>query len=148
MSEESILAALEQEWIRRAVLDVFPSEPLPPESKLWQHPRVHITPHASGVTNPDLMAQLFVENLRRWCKDETLGSAAAQAASRGDGDADDAGAGAGAGAGGGAGAGASPDLQATRGTAPLVTSESADDALGERRKRPTLLYEVSWERGY
>merc|ERR1739845_331619 len=36
VSEDSIIEALDKGWIRRAVLDVFPVEPLPLTSPLWK----------------------------------------------------------------------------------------------------------------
>lgn len=67
MDETSILEALDSSWIRDAVLDVFPVEPLPASSPLWSHQHVHITPHVSAATDPEDLSRLFIENLKRWC---------------------------------------------------------------------------------
>jgi len=50
--DEDLLAALESGTLKGAMLDVFRREPLPPESDLWRHPRVAITPHIAAVTRP------------------------------------------------------------------------------------------------
>lgn len=50
--DEDLLAALESGKLKGAMLDVFRREPLPPESDLWRHPRVAITPHIAAVTRP------------------------------------------------------------------------------------------------
>lgn len=50
VEEDCILEALLKKRFRAAILDVFSTEPLPKESKLWTHPDVFITPHCAGVT--------------------------------------------------------------------------------------------------
>ncbi|EOG8082602.1 glyoxylate/hydroxypyruvate reductase GhrA [Citrobacter sp. CK184] len=52
VNEDDLLAALNSEKLKGAMLDVFSREPLPKESPLWQHPRVAMTPHIAAVTRP------------------------------------------------------------------------------------------------
>lgn len=51
-NEADILAALDGGVLSAASLDVFNTEPLPPESPFWHHPRVTITPHAAASSSP------------------------------------------------------------------------------------------------
>jgi glyoxylate/hydroxypyruvate reductase len=51
--EADILAALNDGTLGGASLDVFEPEPLSPESPLWLHPKVIITPHVSADSTPD-----------------------------------------------------------------------------------------------
>jgi len=55
----------------RAVLDVFETEPLLPESELWNLENVIITPHVSGINIPEEICEEFVGNYRRWVKGKT-----------------------------------------------------------------------------
>jgi hypothetical protein len=68
--ETDLLAALDRGPLRTAVLDVTAAEPLPPGSPLWSHPRVWITPHASGFTRARTAAPLVAANIRRIRKGE------------------------------------------------------------------------------
>lgn len=64
IDETALLAALETGPLAHAVLDVTRTEPLPPESTLWAHPGVTITPHVSGWHLGDALRDV-VENYRR-----------------------------------------------------------------------------------
>jgi glyoxylate/hydroxypyruvate reductase A len=63
-----LLEALDAGRLERAVLDVFAEEPLPPDSPLWSHPRVVVTPHHSGPSTPRAMVPDVLENLRRFAE--------------------------------------------------------------------------------
>lgn len=63
VEESAIPLALERGWLRAAALDVFEREPLPPESPLWRHPQVIVSPHISGLTTIAGAAGGFLECL-------------------------------------------------------------------------------------
>ena len=66
VDEKALIAALEEGEIAGAALDVFATEPLPPESPLWGMPQVYVSPHMSGSGFEGRLAALFLDNLRRW----------------------------------------------------------------------------------
>ncbi len=63
INEVDLLMLLDSGHIGGAVLDVFHSEPLPENSRFWNHSKVHVTPHISGATNPDTAAQIIAREL-------------------------------------------------------------------------------------
>lgn len=70
----ALYAALRDQKLAGAALDVFPEEPLPPDHPLWKLPNVIITPHISGNSPQyDERARLlFSENLHRYLAGLTL----------------------------------------------------------------------------
>ena len=48
--DEDLLALLDSGQLAGATLDVFRTEPLPPEHAFWRHPKISVTPHISART--------------------------------------------------------------------------------------------------
>jgi glyoxylate/hydroxypyruvate reductase A len=70
-----MLAALDEGRLGRAVLDVFPAEPLGPEDPIWAHPRVTITPHHSGPTTIEDILPDVLPNLRAYAEGRPIADA-------------------------------------------------------------------------
>ncbi len=64
----ALIAALEEDQIAGAALDVYPKEPLPDEDPLWKLPNVILTPHIAGISHhyDQRAVALFIENLNRY----------------------------------------------------------------------------------
>lgn len=74
VKEDDLILALREGKILKAGLDVFETEPLPPESPLWQMENVIITPHIAGVhrENIEKSMAILAENLKRLMRGEPL----------------------------------------------------------------------------
>lgn len=69
-----LIEALDKGQIAGAALDVFPEEPLPSDSPLWELPNVIISPHVAGLS-PHYGERAFGvlrENLSRYLEDRNL----------------------------------------------------------------------------
>lgn len=75
-SEEVLCEVLDKGIIAGASIDVFESEPLSKDSKLWNYKNLIITPHAAGSYHLDSaldkLCDLVCENLRRYANNEEL----------------------------------------------------------------------------
>lgn len=65
IDDDALLAALDRGQIGHATLDVFRTEPLPPEHPFWAHSGVTVTPHIAAETRPSSAARVIAENVRR-----------------------------------------------------------------------------------
>lgn len=74
VDEAALIAALRDGTIQGAALDVFDSEPLPPEHPFWSMANVVLTPHVSGYTPRyfELAMALFEDNLQRFVNGQPL----------------------------------------------------------------------------
>ncbi|MGO3135487.1 MAG: NAD(P)-dependent oxidoreductase, partial [Agrococcus casei] len=71
---DALVAALQNDEIFGAGLDVTDPEPLPAGHALWSEPRAIITPHTADteVQVVELLSDRFVENIRRRAAGESL----------------------------------------------------------------------------
>lgn len=74
VDEDALLEALHAGRLGAASLDVFTTEPLPPDSPLWEAPNIVISPHMSGDVAGwrDTLAQQFLDNAERFLAGEPL----------------------------------------------------------------------------
>jgi phosphoglycerate dehydrogenase-like enzyme len=72
VDEAALAEALGAGRLAAAVLDVFVQEPLPPDHAFWRTPNTFITSHTAALSVPADIAPVFVENYRRWIREEPL----------------------------------------------------------------------------
>jgi glyoxylate/hydroxypyruvate reductase A len=60
-----LLRALDSGQLAHAYLDVFDTEPLPPDDPLWRHRRVSVTPHIAALTEPRTALPKLLDNIER-----------------------------------------------------------------------------------
>ncbi|MDB5080843.1 MAG: hypothetical protein JWP00_2767 [Chloroflexi bacterium] len=65
IDEPALIQALRSGHLSGAALDVFDTEPLPPESPFWEMPNVVVTPHSASTVYAEnsRIIDLFLENL-------------------------------------------------------------------------------------
>lgn len=70
----ALIEALQEGQIAGAALDVYPVEPLPEGSPLWDMPNVILSPHVAGASPRyyERAADLFATNLRRYLSEQRL----------------------------------------------------------------------------
>jgi len=70
--ERDLIAALDSNHLSGATLDVFETEPLPEDNPLWTHPKVTVTPHVAGLTDPREAARFVIDNMGKVERAEQL----------------------------------------------------------------------------
>lgn len=74
--EADLIDALASGQLAGATLDVFRTEPLPPDHPFWSHPAIRVTPHVASYIDADTGAAVIAANIRQF---ETTGSCDAMA---------------------------------------------------------------------
>jgi glyoxylate/hydroxypyruvate reductase len=71
-NEEDILAALDAGELHAVTLDVFRKEPLPSDSRFWNHPKVNVTPHAAADSEPSIICAYVAAQIKQFEADGAL----------------------------------------------------------------------------
>ena len=72
IDEDALLKSINNNSLRRAVLDTFKQEPLLDNHPFWQHERILVTPHIAAKSRVETACETIVENLSQFAKDEPL----------------------------------------------------------------------------
>lgn len=72
VDETALLAALHENSIAGAVLDVFEEEPLPKEHPFWDVPNLIMTFHTSAPSLPEDITRVFIENYQLYIEGKPL----------------------------------------------------------------------------
>jgi glyoxylate/hydroxypyruvate reductase len=70
--EADLLAALDDGQLGSAFLDVADPEPLPPDSPLWRHPRIFVSPHVAASASRRAKAAQAAFSIGQWQRGEPL----------------------------------------------------------------------------
>lgn len=72
IDEQALVEHLHEGKLGGVILDVFEQEPLPLDHPLWHMPNAFVTPHLSGPSDVQSVADFFVRNLQRFLAGEEL----------------------------------------------------------------------------
>jgi glyoxylate/hydroxypyruvate reductase len=70
--EEDLIPLLDSGQLAGAALDVFRTEPLPPEHPFWKHPKITVTPHTSARTLREETIGQIVGKIRAFERGEPI----------------------------------------------------------------------------
>jgi glyoxylate/hydroxypyruvate reductase A len=70
--DEDLLALIDEGHLAGATLDVFRTEPLPPEHPFWKHPKITVTPHTSARTLRDETVAQIAHKIRALQRGEPI----------------------------------------------------------------------------
>ena len=72
IDDDALLEAVRSGHIAGAVLDVFRTEPLPPEHPFWDEPNITVTPHCASKPNPATASLVILKNIEKMKKGEPI----------------------------------------------------------------------------
>lgn len=74
IADDELVAAVKAKTLAGAVLDVFRTEPLPPEHPFWSTEGITVLPHIGGhaAGRDAVVAAIFADNMRRFLDGEPL----------------------------------------------------------------------------
>lgn len=72
IDDQEVIRALQNKWLRAAILDVVNTEPMSKDNPLWSTPEVFITPHVAAYNRPQDIVKTFKTNLELYQKKKPL----------------------------------------------------------------------------
>ncbi len=72
IDDDALLEALRSGHISQAVLDVFRTEPLPPEHVYWGEPNVQVTPHCASKPDPITGSVMILQKMGQFLRGEVI----------------------------------------------------------------------------
>ncbi|MEP7329308.1 MAG: glyoxylate/hydroxypyruvate reductase A [Betaproteobacteria bacterium] len=70
--EQDLLDLLDRGKLSGATLDVFATEPLPPDHPFWRRPDIAVTPHIAGPTVPAATVAQIADKIARMSRGEAI----------------------------------------------------------------------------
>ena len=66
-----LVAALDSGHLSGAMLDVFETEPLPPNDPVWTHPKIIVTPHLASMASRPARVRYVADAIAAFERGET-----------------------------------------------------------------------------